>query len=51
MYRYQGIIKIYERVKRQFDFLKAKVVIINMVKDYEVYVKTKVSQYKLYREL
>ncbi len=51
MYGYQGIAKTYKRFKRQFDFLRVKVVIITIVKDYKVYVKTKVLRYKLYGEL
>ena len=49
MYRYQGIVKTYKKFKRYFDFLKVKATIIIVVKDYEVYIKTKVSQYKLSR--
>ncbi len=48
MYRYQGIAKTYEKFKRHFDFLEAKVAIIIVIKDYKVYVKTKTLQYKLY---
>ncbi len=51
MYRYQRITKIYEKFKRYFDFLKAKIAIIIVVKDYEVYIKIKTSRYKLYKEL
>ncbi len=50
MYRYQGIAKTYEKFKKYFDFLKTKVTIINIVKDYEVYIRTKALRYKLYRE-
>ena len=50
-YKYQGIIKTYERFKRHFDFLKAKITIIIVVKDYEVYIKTKTLQYKSNKEL
>ncbi len=50
MYGHQKITKIYERFKRQFDFLRAKTAIINIVKDCKVYVRTKASQYKSYGE-
>ena len=42
--------KIYKRFKRYFNFLRAKVTITTVVKDYKVYVRTKVSRYKLYKE-
>ncbi len=51
MYRYQKIVKTYEKFKRYFDFLRVKVAIIIIIKDCEVYVKTKVLRYKPYREL
>jgi len=51
VYRHQGIYKTYKRFKRQFNFPGSKSVIINMVKDYEVCVRIKALQYKLYREL
>ncbi len=50
IYRYQEIIKIYERFKRQFDFLKTKVVIINIIKDCKVYIRMKALRYKPYGE-
>ena len=51
MYKYQKIVKIYKRFKRYFDFLKVKTIITIIIKDYEVYIKTKTLQYKLYKEL
>ncbi len=51
MYKYQRIVKTYKKFKRYFDFLKVKVVIIIVVKDYEVYIKTKTSRYKSYKKL
>ncbi len=51
MYSYQRIVKIYEKFKRYFDFLRTKVIITIIIKDYKVYTKTKVSQYKSYKEL
>ncbi len=50
MYRHQRIIKTYERFKRQFDFSGTKAIVINIVKDCEVYTRTKALWYKLYRE-
>ncbi len=51
IYGYQGIANIYEKFKRYFNFLKVKVIIIIMVKDCKVYIKTKTLQYKSYRKL
>jgi len=51
VYRYQGIAKTYEKFKRYFDFLKAKIIIIIMVKDCEVCIKPKTLQYKPFKEL
>ena len=43
MYKYQGIVKTYEKFKRYFDFLKIKTTIITVVKDCKVYIRTKAS--------
>src|SRR6266699_5320809 len=37
--------------KRHFNFLKTKIIIIIVVKDCEIYIKTKTLQYKPYKEL
>ena len=50
MYKYQGIVKIYKRFKKHFDFLKIKVTIINIIKDCKIYIRTKALQYKSYKE-
>ena len=45
------MVKIYKRFKRHFDFLRVKIIIIIVVKDYEVYIRTKTLRYKFYKEL
>ena len=51
MYRYQRIVKIYKKFKRYFDFLKVKAIVIIVIRDYEVYIKMKTLQYKLYKKV
>ena len=51
LYGYQRIIKTYERFKRHFDFLKNKSTVTNVVKNCEVYAKSKALKYKPYKEL
>ncbi len=41
IYKYQKIVKIYEKFKKHFDFLKIKVIITIIIRDYKVYIKTK----------
>ncbi len=51
IYKYQRIIKTYKKFKRHFDFLRIKTTITTIVKDCEIYIKTKASRYKSYKNL